>query len=76
MRTVRRAYMVVRATYFCRTPDSPLAKLSLLTDPICLSLPPLAIRDSVPSFILAERTASPFYPLSFILYPLYPGLPR
>lgn len=23
-----------------------------------------------------RRTASPFYPLSFILYPLYPGLPR
>jgi len=24
----------------------------------------------------SRRTASPFYPLSFILYPLYPGLPR
>lgn len=24
----------------------------------------------------SQRTASPFYPLSFILYPLYPGLSR
>lgn len=27
-------------------------------------------------YLRARRTASPFYPLSFILYPLYPGLPR
>lgn len=50
---------------------SLLAKLSLLTDSTCLSLSPLAIRDSAPSFILAERTASLFfipYSLFFILY--------
>lgn len=27
-------------------------------------------------YLRSRRTASPFYPLSFILYPLYPGLPR
>jgi len=62
---------------FLQVACSPLANCpSSARDPIhpsLLSTP----RDSTPSFILAERgRPSPFYPLSFILYPLYPSLPR
>lgn len=65
-----------RATYFCRTPScSPLANCPSSAIPIHLFPPPHFSR--VRSVLYPrERTASPFYPLSFILYPLYPGLPR
>lgn len=64
-----------RATYFCRTRVACYSLANCPCLPFSLSLRSRTVRPTV-LYLRSRRTASPFYPLSFILYPLYPGLPR
>lgn len=66
---------VSRATYFCRTSScSPLANCPSSAIPYIL--PSSRLLATPLRSLSSRRTTSPFYPLFFILYPLYPGLPR
>lgn len=65
-----------RATYFCRTAVTFSSRKLCPSSAIPYILLPSSRLLATPHHPLSSRrTASPFYPLSFILYPLYPGLP-